>query len=111
MSDLPAIRRQLRIKSGVVSRLTKETTLYRKEAEQLETKRDKFIADGAENWDIGNSTRMAEESRKMVQDTITRLTKAVEDLETLITSAKKEPALAEDEELRKAVEILEKGKA
>jgi len=107
--DIAALRRQLKIKSGVVHRLTKENGLYRKEADQLQAKRDKFIADDAEHWDISNATKMTEESRKMIQDTFTRLEKAIEELATVITSAKK-PELAGDEELIKelikAEEIL-----
>jgi len=106
MSDIDiAIRRQLRIKSGVVHRLTKENGLYREQADQLEAKKNKFIADGAEHWDISNATNMAEESRKMVQDTSTRLEKAAEELATLITSVKTKLAV-DDEELIKAEEIL-----
>lgn len=76
MSDIPTARRQLKIKSGVVKRyanillwlkttllillvirLSKEHALYRKEAEQQQRKLDKFIADGAEGWDINNGVR------------------------------------------------------
>jgi len=107
MSDTDiAIRRQLRIKSGVVHRLTKENGLYRKEADQLEAKKNKFIADGAEHWDISNATKMWEESKKMIQDTSTRLEKAAEELATLITSVKKTKLALDDEELIKAEEIL-----
>jgi len=101
-----AIRRQLKIHSGVVQRLTKENGLYRKEADQLEAKKNKFIADGAEHWDISNATKMMEESKKMIQDTSTRLEKAVEVLVAVITSAKGETKLTDDEELVKAEEIL-----
>ena len=38
-------------------RLTKENGLYRKEVDQLEAKKNKFIADGAEHWDISNAVR------------------------------------------------------
>jgi len=57
MSDLPAARRQLMIKSGVVKRLAKEHALYKKEAEAQQQKLDKFIADSAEAWDINNGVR------------------------------------------------------
>jgi len=106
MSDIASVRKQLKIKSGVVQRLTKETGLYRKEVDQLEAKKNKFIADGAEHWDISNATKMTEESKKMIQDTSTRLEKATEDLIALITSAKEKTELASDEELLKAEEIL-----
>lgn len=81
MSDIAAIRRQLKIKSGVAKRyvyggdtpspfisslfiirsfysdgrLQKDHTLYQKEAEDQKLKLDKFVADGAEEWDIKNA--------------------------------------------------------
>jgi len=105
-NDIAAIRRQLKIQSGVVQRLTKENGLYRKEADQLEAKKNKFIADGAEHWDISNATKMMEESKKMIHDTSTRLEKAVEVLIALIKSAKDETELTDDQELIKAEQIL-----
>jgi hypothetical protein len=38
-------------------RLGKENVLYTKEAEVQKRKLDKFIADGAEDWDINNGVR------------------------------------------------------
>jgi len=105
-NDVAAIRRQLKIRSGVVQRLAKENKLYGEEAKQLEAKKNKFIAEGAEHWDISNATKMMEESKKMVHDTSTRLEKAVELLVAVITSAKGETQLTDDEELIKAEEIL-----
>jgi len=42
MSDIAAIRRQLKIKTGVVSRLSKETKVYREETGELERKLNKL---------------------------------------------------------------------
>ncbi|RDB28774.1 Tubulin-specific chaperone A [Hypsizygus marmoreus] len=111
MSDIPAARRQLKIKAGVVKRLSKEHTLYRKEAEQQQQKLNKFIAAGAEGWDINNGTRMMEEANRMITDSANRLGKAAGELRDLVVAAKKEPKLAEDEELLKAEEVLEETSA
>ncbi|KAG5340748.1 hypothetical protein E4T56_gene16648 [Termitomyces sp. T112] len=112
MSDLNDVaRRQLKIKSGVVKRLVKEQALYRKEAEEQQKKLDKFIAEGAESWDIKNGTRMMEEANKMIVDSANRLGKAAGELRDLINEGKKNPALADDEELLKAEEILEEASA
>ncbi|KAG6846070.1 hypothetical protein H0H87_006434 [Tephrocybe sp. NHM501043] len=112
MSDLnDAARRQLKIKSGVVKRLSKEQTLYRKEAEQQQRKLDQFIAAGAEGWDINNGTRMMEEANKMIVDSANRLGKAAGELRDLIIEGKKNPDLVNDEELLKAEEILEEASA
>ncbi|KAG6879452.1 hypothetical protein C0992_002583 [Termitomyces sp. T32_za158] len=112
MSDLNDVaRRQLKIKSGVVKRLFKEHALYTKEAEEQQKKLDKFVAEGAEDWDIKNGTRMMEEANKMIVDSANRLGKAAGELRDLINEGKKNPALADDEELLKAEEILEEASA
>jgi len=112
MSDIPAVQRQLKIKSGAVQRLAKETKLYRKETGQLETKLGKLVVDGAEEWDIKNATKMVAESQKMILDTTTRLGKAVDDLQALIKSAKEESGFAaDDEELLKAEKTVQEATA
>ncbi|EDR15238.1 uncharacterized protein LACBIDRAFT_192425 [Laccaria bicolor S238N-H82] len=111
MSDIPAIRRQLKIQAGGVARLAKENGLYRKEADQLKLKRDKLVVEDAESWDVKNATRMIEESEKMVIDTATRLGKAADVLSDLVVLAEKESELAEDPALVKAKEALEAAKA
>lgn len=105
------MRRQLKIKSGVVSRLDRELASYQKEAEGQQRKLDKLKADGTNDddweWNLKNGTRMMEESNKMIIDSVTRLQQAVTDLKTLVISASKEDELAENEEFLKAKEILE----
>ncbi|KZT08633.1 tubulin binding cofactor A [Laetiporus sulphureus 93-53] len=107
MSDTAAIRRQLKIKSGACKRLYKEHKSYEREAEELKRKLDKFIADGAEDWDIKNTRRMMEESQKMIQDTSNRLGGSMQDLRELIVSAEQDPALREDEAFMQAQEAME----
>jgi len=107
MSDTASLKKQLKIKAGVVKRLNKEQNLYRKESEEQRVKLDKFIANKAEDWDINNGRRMLEESEKMIVDATTRLGKAVQDLRQLIITARKNPALTSDEDFLKAEEELE----
>ena len=78
MSDTATVKKQLKIKTGAVSRslvftcrcdlrctdesipsgrLWKDYALYTKEEEQLRTTLDKFKEDGAEAWDIKNTVR------------------------------------------------------
>ncbi|KAJ3517057.1 hypothetical protein NMY22_g14055 [Coprinellus aureogranulatus] len=105
--DVPAIKRQLKIKTGALQRLVKENGLYAKEIEELEVRREKFIEEKREEWDIKNVGKLIEESKKMVLDTQTRMTKAYSELKALVDEAKKEEALAEDEDYIKAVEVLD----
>jgi len=106
MSDIAAIQKQLKIKSGVVQRLAKEAKLYIKETEQLTTRKTKLVADGAEEWDIKNATKMVAESEKMEIDTKTRVDKAIAELKQLVAAAKEEADLKESEALLKAEEAI-----
>jgi len=106
MSEIPAIQKQLKIKSGTVQRYEKELSFYRKEVEDLGKKLDKFIAQNAEEWDIKNTNKMIDESKKMVVDTEKKLEKATGDLKDLVQQVKDKPALAETEELKKALQIV-----
>ncbi|EIN14406.1 hypothetical protein PUNSTDRAFT_41634 [Punctularia strigosozonata HHB-11173 SS5] len=107
MSDTATLKRQLKIKSGAAKRLLKEHNSYRNEAEQLQLKRDKLIADGAEEWDVKNAGRLVEESNKMVVDTAHRLGSTVQELRELVVDAKKKTELAGDDDLLKAEDALE----
>ncbi|KAJ7144851.1 tubulin binding cofactor A-domain-containing protein [Mycena crocata] len=107
MSDVPALSRQLKIKAGATARLKKEHELYQKEAVDQKLKKDKLIASGAEEWDIKNAGKMEDESEKMIQDSAGRLAKAYGELRDLVVSAKKIPALGQDENFLKAEGILE----
>ncbi|KAF9451382.1 tubulin binding cofactor A [Macrolepiota fuliginosa MF-IS2] len=107
MSEIAAIQKQLRIKSGVVRRYEKETLLYRNEVEALGKKLDKFIAEKAEDWDIKNTKRMIEESEKMIIDTKNRMDKATGELKDLVEQVKDRSELAGSEELGNAQQLIE----
>ncbi|KAH9486343.1 Tubulin-specific chaperone A [Psilocybe cubensis] len=110
MSDTAALQRQLRIKTGVVQRLQKESKVYIEETSQLEARLAKLTAENADEWDLKNAGKMVDESKKMILDASTRLGKAVEDLQGLVTSTKEESALpADDEALVKAEEVIKEG--
>ncbi|KAJ7922879.1 tubulin binding cofactor A-domain-containing protein [Mycena leptocephala] len=109
MSDTAAVRRQLKIKTGVTSRLKKEHEHYQKEAVDQKLKKDKLIADGVDDseWEVKNAGKMLDESEKMIKDSEERLAKAYGELRDLIVSAKKDPELTKDEAFLKAEGILE----
>ena len=51
----------------VLHRLAKETKLYGTETTALEVKRDKFIADGAEEWDIKNAVSCSQKTISVIR--------------------------------------------
>ncbi|KAI0639860.1 tubulin binding cofactor A [Trametes polyzona] len=107
MSDTATLRKQLKIKAGSAKRLYKEHRLYQKEEEDLKRKLDKYVAEGAEDWDIKNTRRMLEESGKMIKDSAERLGGVMQELRELVLAAEQDSSLAEDEDLMKAREALE----
>jgi tubulin-specific chaperone A len=69
--------------------------LYRKEAEEQQKKLDKFIADGAEDWDIKNGVRcfrdcilMVDEANKMIKVSADGLGKSIGELRDLVVRLK-----------------------
>ncbi|KAG9019540.1 hypothetical protein FRB90_000849 [Tulasnella sp. 427] len=108
MSDITGLQKQLRIKTGVLTRLTKELTVYQKEEEEQLRKVEKLKADGAEGADIRQSEAVLREAQKMVPDTQNRVQNAVQDLRDLINLANEDSSFPTDDEmLIKAKEALE----
>ncbi|CAG7847552.1 SubName: Full=Uncharacterized protein {ECO:0000313/EMBL:CCA68983.1} [Serendipita indica DSM 11827] len=64
MSDATKEKRQLKIKTGAVTRLWKEHTLYRNEQNENQAKLDKMRADGeADEWKLKNQVSLPIMSR------------------------------------------------
>jgi len=95
--------RQIKIKTGVVKRLTKEKEMYEKEAVQIAGKIEKMKEEGKDEYDIKKQNEVLNESRSMVPDTVRRLKAAHAELDELL---KKESDLAESEEFSAAQEAL-----
>ncbi|KAG8761516.1 hypothetical protein FRC14_002703 [Serendipita sp. 396] len=108
MNDAEKAKRQLKIKTGVVNRLWKEHTLYKKETEDNQVKLDQMKADPeADEWKIGNQGKLIQESEKMVLDTQKRLTSAVAELRELVAHTKTHTVDFQDsEELHNAEAAL-----
>ncbi|TRM65823.1 tubulin binding cofactor A [Schizophyllum amplum] len=108
MSDeLPAIRRQLKIKSGSVARLWKEYNMYRKEAEEQKVKVDKMIEDAADEYELRNAQRILAESERMIDDTSKRVGKSAVDLREIVVVAQQHPELLDQEEYMKALQVMQ----
>jgi len=105
-SEITALRRQLKIKSGVVKREIKELNLYRQEEQEQVTKVDKLKSEGADAADLRQAVKVLDEARKMVPDAQSRLQKAVADLKDLTNQATTIPDLAEDPDYMKAKEAI-----
>ncbi|CAE6450145.1 unnamed protein product [Rhizoctonia solani] len=105
--DIDNVKRQMKIKTGSVKRLSKEHNMYRQEALQLKVKHDKLVADGADEYDIKNAKKIWEEGEKMIPDSETRLAKAVIELHELVVYARTVPAFENDPDFLAAETQLE----
>jgi tubulin-specific chaperone A len=94
--------RQLKIKTGVLRRLSKEQKMYEREVLDFTN----AIASSSQQM------QCLEESKAMVRDTSVRLEKAFVDLEELVESASKEEGekIAEKEEFVNAKAMVEEVK-
>lgn len=102
-----ALRKQLKIKAGVVKRLAKEQKLYAQENQDQKLKLDKLVASSPDEWETKNGKRLLEESERMIADTNKRLGAAVAELRDLVIQAKADPGLSEASELLNAEEEME----
>uniref|UniRef100_A0A8W8I9Z6 Tubulin-specific chaperone A n=1 Tax=Magallana gigas TaxID=29159 RepID=A0A8W8I9Z6_MAGGI len=100
--------KQIKIKTGVVKRLTKEKVSYEKEAVKIEEKVEQMKADKKDEYEIKKMIEVLQESKMMIPDTLKRLNNAYADLDTLLT---KEEDLSETEEYKAGKTALEEAKA
>ncbi|VVC30038.1 Tubulin binding cofactor A [Cinara cedri] len=87
----------LKIKTGVVKRLTKEKLMYIKETDQQLEKVKKLKESGSDESVIKKQEEVLRESQMMIPDTQRRLKAAFDDLKSVI---------ADCEELKEEVDYL-----
>ncbi|XP_073440244.1 tubulin-specific chaperone A [Dendrobates tinctorius] len=96
--------RQIKIKTGVVKRLSKEKLMYEKEAKQQEEKIERMKSEGGDEYVIKKQTEILQESRMMIPDCHRRLEAAHLDL---IQVLENEKDLEETEEYKDARAMLD----
>ncbi|XP_072272405.1 tubulin-specific chaperone A [Pyxicephalus adspersus] len=102
MAD-PRIR-HIKIKTGVVKRLSKEKLLYEKEAKQQEEKIERMKTEGGDEYVIKKQVEILQESRMMIPDCHRRLSAAYTDLTQILENEKD---LEETEEYKDARTMLD----
>ncbi|CAG8462742.1 19747_t:CDS:2 [Racocetra fulgida] len=97
--------RDLKIKTGVVVRLSKEEKSYHKEVEDQEKRIEKLAANGADSAVLNKEKEVLEESQRMIPDVQKRLKGAYEELRNLVNQ--KNPSWIGTKELTEAEKTLE----
>ncbi|XP_055306073.1 tubulin-specific chaperone A [Sitodiplosis mosellana] len=105
MSD-PRIR-QIKIKTGVVKRLTKEKTVYVKEIDQQKVRIERLRGEGKDEHVLRKEEEILQEAQMMVPDSHRRLVKAYEELNDYL---KNEDELKELPDFGAALEVLKQAK-
>ncbi|KAH9441335.1 hypothetical protein MJO28_015666 [Puccinia striiformis f. sp. tritici] len=97
--------RPLKIKTGVVERLIKEEDSYKNEYDNQLKRIEKIKHETPDDeWNIRKQKEVLDETVKMIPDVKQRLSKAVEELNDLVSAHEEE--LAGTEELSKAQQVL-----
>lgn len=96
--------RQIKIKTGVVKRLSKEKQMYEKETKQQEEKIERMKCEGADEYVLKKQTEVLQESRMMIPDSHRRLEAAHTDLSQVLENEKD---LEDTEEYKDARAMLD----
>ncbi|XP_030832342.1 tubulin-specific chaperone A-like [Strongylocentrotus purpuratus] len=95
--------KNIKIKTGVLKRLTKEKLMYEKEVITEGEKVERFKAGGKDEYEIRKQIEVLEESKMMVPDCTRRIKAAYGDLKNLLDQ---EEELKETEEYKVAAALL-----
>lgn len=96
--------RTIKIKTGVVKRITKEKIVYEREVEEQKDNIEKFKQKGKDEYDIRKQEEVLQECLMMIPECKRRLFKAVEDLQKVLDT---ELELKETPEYSQAANALQ----
>merc|ERR1712188_198712 len=82
------LKRQVKIKTGIVKRLRKELAMYQEEKVQNDKRVEDMRASGADTYDVRQAERVADESAMMIPDCKQRFEAAYTDLQSLADAEK-----------------------
>lgn len=105
MAD-PRIR-TIKIKTGVVKRLTKEKIVYEREAEAQKVRIEKLKEQGKDEYDLKKQDEVMNECLMMIPDCQRRLLVAYDDLKNILDTEKD---LEQSEDYITAKKILDEAK-
>merc|ERR1739848_165466 len=100
------LKRQVKVKTGVVKRLRKELAMYQEEKVQNDKRVEDMRASGADTYDVRQAERVADESAMMIPDCKVRFVAAFLDLQSLADAEKENTEINGTEEYKLALEVL-----
>ncbi|XP_065912940.1 tubulin-specific chaperone A-like [Dysidea avara] len=103
MDQDPRIK-NLKIKTGVLKRVSKEKTSYEREVVSNENKLEKMIQEGKDEYDIKKQNEIIDESKTMVNDCRRRLEAAYEQMVQILEN---EADLADTDDYKTAKALVD----
>merc|ERR1711939_603331 len=83
LTEEEALLKDIKIKTGICKRCTKELHMYKQENDKLQAVVDKLVEEGACPHDVSKQREVLDENVNMIPSAISRLQKAYEDLAAL----------------------------
>ena len=108
--DIKSVVRQLKIKTGVLKRCIKEYNYYADEKVTNQEKLEKLKNEEAEEGIIRRAEECVAESEIMIPNCAGKVNAAIPELQQLIEDNADNEELAETEEWKEAVLVLDQGK-
>jgi len=102
----PTVLKSIKIKFGVVKRLTKDKLSYEKEAAQQRTVVTQYEADEKEATILRNARECLKETEMMIPDVCRRLSTAVGELKEIVDTHRGGP-VGKSPEFQEALRIME----
>ncbi|XP_054160087.1 tubulin-specific chaperone A-like [Oppia nitens] len=96
---------QMRIKTGILKRVTKEKTVYEKEVDNERKRLETMKSQNKDDYEIRKQEEVINESLMMLPDTMTRIQQAFNDLNNIIQETQTE--LSETTEFQTAKTLVQ----
>ena len=103
--------RKLKIKSGVVKRITREYASYEEEVKKDRERMNRFKESNSDDAAMRRQQEVLEETIKMIPDTRRRLRTAYDDLKDYMKTIDTIAEVVESEEWREAMDNLNRAEA
>merc|ERR1711907_135073 len=111
LSEEDSLLKDIKIKTGICKRCTKELGMYKTENAKLQAVVDKLVEDGACSHDINKQKEVLEENVNIIPSTISRLQEAYENLFMLDDENEENAKINQAEEFLAAREVIKAAEA
>merc|ERR1711977_254695 len=106
LSEEDSLLKDIKIKTGICKRCTKELGMYKTETAKLQAVVDKLVEDGACSHDVNKQKEVLEENVNIIPSAISRLQEAYENLYALVDESEENAKINQSPEFLAAKEVI-----